>query len=298
MYQATAKSIAQIRRFVQERGHEYLSRYEESPVADGDWLLSSHGACIRVVGEYDSHFERLLVLIPRPHEAPAERFKSWVGERLKGLSWYMEQTNTGRCVRQQVSDNVASAIIMRRVGYLLNSPECPVPSAYHTYTLLETFIRDVRSYVRNIGDDSLKYVRSLRIYSIPKKGDEVEHLLGMDILPTLVGLQGEPVPIHPLTLVRGTIGEVAEMLDGQLETRKMRKAKTGAERKAIESVVKHLDAICMEIDNQQPDLDSVQQLLKATKLTAQPKPKDSNGLLISLLFLAVAGVVAWLELRG
>ena len=38
----------------------------------------------------------------------------------------------------------------------------------------------------------------------------------MDILPTLVGLQGEPVPIHPLTLVRGTIGEVAEMLDGQL----------------------------------------------------------------------------------
>ena len=110
---------------------------------------------------------------PRPREAPADRFQSWVNERLQGLGWYMEASNTGKCVKQHVSENAACAIVMRRIGALLGSGHCPIPKAADVYTLLENFIRDVRSYVRNIGDNSLRYVRSLRLYAIPRKKDGI-----------------------------------------------------------------------------------------------------------------------------
>ena len=83
MYKDTPRSVSQIRRFVTERGDDYLQRFDEEPVEGAEWLYSSHGAVIRVVGEYDNIFERLLVVVPRPREAPPERFQSWVKERLE-----------------------------------------------------------------------------------------------------------------------------------------------------------------------------------------------------------------------
>ena len=118
--------------------------------------------------------------------------------------------------------------------------------------------------MRNIGDESLRYVRSLRLFEVPRKDGTLEFVIGLDILPTLVGLQGDSVPIHPLTLARGTIGEVAELLDGQLDTTS-RKKLSRVEQRAIKSAVKHLDSICIQIDSQRPDLEGVQQLLKATR---------------------------------
>ena len=264
MYKETQRSVSQIRRFVVEKGGEYLEHFAEAPVEGAQWLYSSHGAVVRVVGEYDDIFERLFVVVPRPREAPVERFQAWVKERLDGLSWYMEASNTGKCVRIQVNETAATAIIMRRIGSLLGGPNCPVPQASDVYGLLERFVRDLRSYVRNIGDESLRYVRSLRLFEVPRKDGDLEFVIGLDILPTLVGLQGESVPIHPLTLVRGTIGELAELLDGQLEGRGQVKI-TRSQKRAIKSAVKHLDAVCLQMDSERPDLEGVQQLIKATR---------------------------------
>ena len=294
MYKESPRSIAQIRRFVAEKGDEYLSHFNETPVSNAQWLYSTHGAVIRVQGEYDEIFERLFVLVPRPREAPTDRFQKWVEERLQGLGWYMEASNTGKCVRQQVSETAACAIVMRRVGSLLGGAQCPIPNAGDAYTLLENFVRDVRSYVRNIGDNSLRYVRSLRLYGIPRKKDTVDYVIGLDVLPTLVGLEGESVPIHPLTLVRGTIGEVAELLDAQLDSGSGVKL-SRAERRQIKSVVKHLDAICLQIDRDRPDLEAVQQLLKATRQHQEPAKKSNAGLWVSAVFVLGALAVLWLE---
>ena len=294
MYKESPRSIAQIRRFINEKGDEYLAHFEETALENAEWLFSSHGAVIRVAGEYDADFERLFVLVPRPREAPADRFQNWVNERLQGLSWYMEASNTGRCVRKQVTDNAACAIVMRRVGALLGGSNCPVPDAADTYLLLENFVRDVRSYVRNIGDNSLRYVRSLRLYQVPRKGSAHDYVIGLDVMPTLVGLEGESVPIHPLTLVRGTIGEVAELLDGQLHPSSKRSLNR-AERRDVKSVVKHLDAICLQIDQERPDLEAVQQLLKATRQHQTDNGGKGTGLWVSAVFALAALAVLWFE---
>ncbi|MGB0646881.1 MAG: hypothetical protein ACPGQS_06890, partial [Bradymonadia bacterium] len=292
MYKDTPRSVSQIRRFVTERGEDYLNRFNEEPVEGAEWLYSSHGAVIRVVGEYDNIFERLLVVVPRPREAPPERFQSWVKERLEGLAWYMEASNTGKCVRSQVGDSAATAIIMRRIGSLLGGAQCPAPGAHDVYGLLERFLRDLRSYVRNIGDESLRYVRSLRLFEVPRKDGSLEFVIGLDILPTLVGLQGDSVPIHPLTLARGTIGEVAELLDGQLDAN-TRKKLSRTERKAIKSAVKHLDSICIQIDSERPDLEGVQQLLKATRQLQEEKKGSTLSPIFGALVLLVGLYWIW-----
>ena len=296
MYKESPRSVAQIRRFITEKGDEYLTHFKEVPVENAEWLYSSHGAVIRVSGEYDALFERLFILVPRPREAPSDRFQNWVNERLQGLTWYMEASNTGKCVRTQVSDTAACAIVMRRVGALLGSDSCPIPKANQSYEMLESFVRDVRSYVRNIEDNMLRYVRSLRLYKIPRKKDTFDFVIGLDVLPTLVGLEGDSVPIHPLTLVRGTIGEVAELLDGQLDSRHGRRL-SRTERRDIKSVVKHLDAICIQIDNDRPDLEGVQQLLKATRQNQNDDSSSNMGLWVTGFFILAALGVIWFELN-
>ena len=87
MYKESPRSVAQIRRFIAEKGEEYLAHFNESPLENAEWLYSSHGAVIRVSGDYDALFERLFVLVPRPREAPSDRFQNWVNERLQGLNW-------------------------------------------------------------------------------------------------------------------------------------------------------------------------------------------------------------------
>ncbi len=288
MYKETPKSLSQIRRFVTEKGGDYLTHFAEVPVEGAEWVYSSHGAIIRVAGDYDEIFERIFVVVPRPREAPADRFQAWVKERLDGLAWYMEASNTGKCVRVQINETAAAAIIMRRIGSLLGGPTCPTPKASDVYGLLERFIRDLRGYVRNIGDESLRYVRSLRLFEVPRKDGSLEFVIGLDILPTLVGLQGESVPIHPLTLVRGTIGELAELLDAQLEGRAKRQLKR-SERRAIKGAVKHLDSICIQMDSERPDLEGVQQLIKATRQGFEPPQKSPWSHAVSALIL-VAGV--------
>ena len=142
----------------------------------------------------------------------------------------------------------------------------------------------------------LRYVRSLRLYKIPRKKDGFDFVIGLDVLPTLVGLEGDSVPIHPLTLVRGTIGEVAELLDGQLERRRGRNL-SRTEKRDIRSVVKHLDAICIQIDNDRPDLEGVQQLLKATRQNQKEDSGSKMGLWVTGLFILAALGVIWFELN-
>jgi hypothetical protein len=288
MYKETPRSVSQIRRFVTEKGADYLAHFSEEPVEGAEWLYSSHGAIVRVAGEYDEIFERLFVVVPRPREAPPERFQAWVKERLEGLAWYMEASNTGKCVRVQVNETAAAAIVMRRIGSLLGGPTCPAPKAADVYGLLERFVRDLRGYVRNIGDESLRYVRSLRLFEVPRKDGSLEFVIGLDILPTLVGLQGESVPIHPLTLVRGTIGELAELLDSQLDGQ-VKRTLNRSEKRGIKNAVKHLDSICLQMDSERPDLEGVQQLIKATRQGLEAPAKSSWSNAVSALIL-VAGV--------
>ena len=181
---------------------------------------------------------------------------------------------------------------MRRIGSLLGGPTCPVPEAKDVYGLLERFVRDLRSYVRNIGDESLRYVRSLRLFEVPRKDGSLEFVIGLDILPTLVGLRGNSVPIHPLTLVRGTIGELAELLDGQLETRKQLKL-SRKERRVIKSVVKHLDSVCIQMDSERPDLEGVQQLIKATRQHQEMPERNRWSGPVSGLILVVGVYWVW-----
>ncbi len=130
---------------------------------------------------------------------------------------------------------------------------------------------DISQYLLHMGDDELRYIRSIRLFQIPRKAKPPLFLLGLDPLPTAVGLEAEPMSIRPLSLVRGVLAEFAEHMaerrDGLSSTRSvtrpMHYAKTATAAKRLEKLVDGLDGLCGDIDAVAPPLPDVREALTA-----------------------------------
>ena len=301
MNDGSRSSLQITQRFVTTHGGSILVKMGEAIVPGADWHMSSHGAAIRVEGEHDSIFERLVVLIPRPTDAEADLFRSWVEERIKQLGWYMEMSNTGTCVQQSFHARHAVCVLMRRIGRSTGDPLFSMPAPSILPGVLDRFVLDLQRYVHHLGDVELRYVRAMKIYQIPRSKREDDFIVGLDVLPTLIGLDRETMAVSPLTLVRGIIGEFAELLDqyreGKVSKLSASPLKWRSQRKEvarIDDVVDGLDEICANIDLRRPSLDVVREWLSTLTGTRPKKKRVSKGSrTVTILLVLFCCALAW-----
>ena len=284
MKESTRSNPKLVQRFIDEHAGSILARLGEVAIPGHQWHVSSHGAALRVEGAHDELFERIIVLLPRPPEAPSDRFRNWAESRLEHYNWYLEMSNTGRCVQSIYHDRSAVFVFMRRLGRSTGDPHFVLPSPRIVQTALARFVQDVRRYVQQLGDNDLKYVNAMRVYQVPRVKKDDEFIISLDVLPTLIGLDTESQPIHPLTLVRGTVGEFAELYDqervrladslaGRLPTQ-MREERRRLD--TVERLVNTLDGVCAKIDLHRPTLEAVHGWLKGPSYKRVPSKPSSK----------------------
>ena len=300
MSETLRQNLGRVRLFARDHAHQLLSRIGEEPHADAQWRISSHGASVRVLGEHDDIFERAVVLLPKPPDAPAGRFREWSEKRLDHFAWYVESCNVGKGVQTLFHDIASVGIFMIRKGRPLGDPRLELPSTDEVPDLLGRFATNIELYVRNLGDDSLKFVRDIRCYRVPRMKVEDQFVLGVDVLPTVIGLEHDPVAINPLTLVRGVIGEITEMVDQRRDelaaTRTLLRPLTyfrvGREMRVMGKVLDGLDSVCERIDLERPSLEAVRAWL--AKLKFEKSKTQSSAGQVALIVLGVTAVVWWL----
>jgi len=299
MSDTVRQNIARVRHFVRDFSGQVLQRIGEELHPDGQWRISSHGASVRVVGAHDTHFERIVVILPKPKDASVGRFREWSEKRLEHYGWYVESCNIGSGVQTIFHDIASVGVFMLRKGRPLGDPRVSIPAPHDVPALLEKFATNVELYVRNLGDDSLKFVRDIRSYRIPRVKVDDQYVLGIDVLPTVIGLEHDPVPINPLTLVRGVIGEVTEMVDQvkdelgatQSWLRPWAYFRVNRRRRAMARVLDGLDSICERIDLERPSLATVRSWLQKLK---EVKPKGGSSLRQVLLIVVGVTAAVWL----
>ena len=123
MTSATQEKTLFVRRFVGDNGRKVLERLGERQLPNADWLMSSYGAVVRVAGDHDNLFERLVAILPRPKDAASDKFQPWANERFQLLDWYMEKSNLGKVVQVVAHEMSVVGIIMRRLGKPPDSSE-------------------------------------------------------------------------------------------------------------------------------------------------------------------------------
>ncbi len=299
MSDTVRQNIARVRHFVRDFSGQVLQRIGEELHVDAQWRISSHGAAARVVGPHDAHFERTVVILPKPKDASTARFREWSEKRLEHFGWYVESCNIGTGVQTIFHDIASVGIFMLRKGRPIGDPRLKMAPAQDVPALLERFATNVELYVRNLGDDSLKFVRDIRCYPIPRVKVEDQYVLGIDVLPTVIGLEHEPVPINPLTLVRGVIGEVTEMVDQRRdEVAAMRSGlrpwsyfRISRQLRSIKRILDGLDSVCERIDLERPALSTVRSWLQKLK---EGKPKGTSSLTQVVLIIVGVTATVWL----
>lgn len=287
-----------VQTFVAEKGDRLLELLGEAPRADATWHIHSHGAFIHVHGEHDHLFDRLVVVLVRPDDDPAERFRGWAEHRFDRLGRYIEAGNSGKLVRTVAQDRCVTGIIMRRVGEDPSSPQADHPAPPAFPKVLARFALEVERYVAHLGDEDLRYVQALRLCQVPRGRQAPEHILTLDALPTVVGLRAVAVPIAPVSLVRGVIGELAE----QLGHRRDERLATGSplhparwlgglhRARQLDALISGLEEVAERIDRGRPTLAQIREWLGAIRVPRWPLA----GRLATTSVVLGAGVTAWL----
>ncbi len=241
MYSDDADIPAWGRDLVLPRTSRLLEALGERALPDADWVFHSHGATLAVESPHPNIFDRLVLVLPRPTDRPAEEFRPWVEGRLGRLDKYLQRTNLGRVVRQLPAESLYVASVARRVGHDPSRPMAYFPPPEELPGLLRGFIRDLEVYTKVMGDTGLRYVGGLRLFIVPRGARTPEWKLGLEILDTVVGRREDTSSIAPLTLVRAVIREMA----GLLEVRNLVHEGSRTERRSRADVVAHF---CTELN--------------------------------------------------
>ena len=152
-------------------------------------------------------------------------------------------------------------------------------------------------YISWMNDPELSYVQALKLNVIPQHPADPILKLSLDVLPTVVGHRGKMIPLSPVTLLRGVVGELAEQLDlrseeealaegGALSRLWALKRHRRARQEAL-ACVRELDALAARVDLMQPDF--AQLSAWVFEMTAgKPTPLIPLRLIVALLCVALA----------
>ena len=261
-YQSQRPDGTHVQRYVGEKSEKLLKVLGETPIKGAAWTIHSYGAWLKVQTENADLFERIVLVLPRPEQYSPKLFTPWAEGRLKYLGQYIERTNSGRIVRYLTQKQVVIAILMARRGYDLQDPECPFPEAGDVPKVLKLFDREISMYISWMSDEELSFIQALKLHRIPQAHSPALYKLSLDILPTVLGLKGKAIPLQPVTLIRGVIGELAEQLDSRgidppdHEARGLQRIydryQRSLQRRRIEACIRELDALAARIDLTQP----------------------------------------------
>ena len=268
-YQTQRPDGSHVQRYIGEKSTKLLNVLGEKTAKGAEWMIHSHGGWLRVETDKDDLFERVIIVLPRPEQHSSKLFTPWAEGRLKHYARYIERTNSGRVVRFIIQKQVVIAIAMRRKGYDLQDPSAPLPNATDTPKLLKLFCREISMYINWMSDQELSFVQALKLTVIPQARNPSIPKFTLDILPTVLGLRGKSIPLNPVTLVRGVIGEIAEQLDlrGYPEIdpdaegldRLWDYLKRSRIKRENEACIQELDRLAARIDLLQPDFPQMSQ---------------------------------------
>lgn len=296
-YNAHRPDGTHVQRFISDKTSKVLKLFGEKGLKGAPWAVHSHGAWLPLEQEKNEHFERLMVILPRPEQHSAKLFTPWAERRLRHLNRYLEHTNTGRFVRLTAQRQVVIGVLMRRRGHDLQDPKTPLPDAAQIPRLLQLFCHEVSVYISMMNDPELSFVQALKVCVIPRGLDAPDYKLMLDVLPTAVGLRGKSLPLSPVTLLRGVIGELAEQLDvrsdeepitegGPLARLRARLAHAKSRRRAL-ACVQELDALAARIDLVQPDFALLSVWVRALT-PGRPAPLVPLRLVVAALCVVAA----------
>lgn len=285
--------------FVREKGTKLLEILGERARPDAAWQIHSHGAWIpvRADSEAEPFFDRRVVLLVRPDEQPAEAFRGWAEGRLDRLGRFLEACNTGRVVRVVAQDRAVTGIVMGRRGADPNHPQTELPPLERLPAVLAGFVSNVERYLGLLGDPELRFVMALRLYGVPGKGPSAGHVLGLDALPTVVGLTHEAVPIAPVSLVRGVLSELARQIEERAHeldatrspARPWRWVRASHRLRQHHALVTALDDVVSSIDAAGlPELATVRGWIVAIEVPVFPWGRVAVGALIAVGLVVAA----------
>lgn len=289
--------------FIDARGARLLDLLNEPPAADAAWASYSHGAFVRVRSPHPALFDRLVVVLVRPGEQTTEDFRRWAEQRLAQLDRYMQAANTGKVVRTVPRDRCVVGVVMRRVGRDPGDPRAELPPLDDIAGVLGRFAREVERYVRVMGDDGLRYVRALRLHAIPRRGRSPEYVLGLDALQTVLGLREAPLALAPATLVRGIVGEMAQLVRGRGDElrmertpfRPLRALRRAHRRHRHEALAAALEAVGARIEGNGADPSTAARWLEAVRV---PRMTFPIRVVLSALALGAVGAATWFAFRA
>jgi hypothetical protein len=262
-FQTQKPNGTHVQRFVSEKSKKLLDVLGEKAKDGSQWQQHSHGAWILVDSKMDVMFERIVIVLPRPEQHSPGLFQKWAKDRLGKLNRFLEFNNTGKFVRLIAQKNMMIGVLMRRKGYDLQHPKAPFPHVEGIPLLLQNFCREIQTYMSWMNDIELTYIQALKIFEIPQRSGTPIYKLGLDPLPTAVGLKGKAIPLSPVTLIRGVMGELAEQLDirtkpnfspyASIWERINEKLENYQIQKKTQACVRELDQLSARIDLLHPD---------------------------------------------
>ena len=303
-YQSQRPDGTHVQRYISEKSSKLIKVLGEELVDGGKWSVHSHGAWVQVKTDLAELFERVIVVLPRPEQHSSKLFTPWAEKRVRHLGRYIERTNSGRMVRILTQKQVVIAIIMRRKGLDLQDSKTPIPAPTDVAELIKLFCREVQMYISWMNDPELCFIQALKLNVIPQAQQEPILKLSLDTLPTIVGLRGRSIPLSPVTLLRGVIGELAEQVDlrsdeleyesdGLLshlwESYKQRKRR----RQAV-ACVRELDALAAKIDLMQPELSQLSTWISELS-GGEAAPLIPPRLLVAALCAGAAFLLYWYQ---
>ena len=307
-YESQRPDGTHVQRFVGDKSEKLLKVLGEKALKGKSWSVHSHGAWLKVETDNSELFERIVIVLPRPEQHSPKLFTPWAEGRLKHLARYVERTNSGRIVRFLVQKQVVIAILMARKGYDLQDPNCPLPSSTKVPELLKLFDREINMYINWMSDEELSFIQALKLHKIPQAHNPPLYKLSLDILPTVLGLKGKsPIPLHPVTLMRGVIGEIAEQLDSRgidppdPDAKGWRKLydryKRSLQRRQNEACIRELDSLAARIDLTQPSYPQVSTWVSEFN-GGKVEPLVPLRLVLAFLCLLAALWVLWRQKMG
>ena len=304
-YQSQRPDGTHVQRYVSEKSTKLLEVLGEKQLKDTQWHVHSHGAYLAVETDRKELFERLILVLPRPEQHSTKLFVPWAEGRLKHFARYIEQTNSGKVVRFIKQKQVVIAIVMRRVGYELQDPDLVLPPVEKVPALLKVFCREINMYIKWMQDHELSFIQALKLNKIPQVNRSPMYKFSLDILPTVLGLRGKSIPLNPVTLLRGVIGELAEQIDlrGVEDTdpdatglgvffEYLRKKR---QQREVDACIQELDHLAARIDLLQPDFEHVARWIQEFD-QGEIAPLVPLRLVIAVISVLAAIILYWFQL--
>jgi len=301
-YQSQRPDGTHVQRYINEKAPKLIKVLGEQLTDGAKWAIHSHGAWVTVKTDVSELFERVIVVLPKPEQNSPKLFTPWAEKRVRHLGRYIERTNSGKMVRILTQKQVVIAVLMKRKGYDLQDSKTPLPEPEEIPQFIKTFCREVQMYISWMNDPELCFIQSLKLNVIPQTQQDPILKLTLDTLPTIVGLRGRSIPLSPVTLIRGVIGELAEQidlrsddseLDGEgLLGRLWASYRQRRRRRQASACVRELDALAAQIDLLQPDFSQLSKWVFELS-GGEAKPLIPPRLLLAALCAGAAFLLYW-----